>query len=225
MLEDIKFNLYLIRHGESEINAQPDKMGQSADVKLTELGKEQARLLRQHMFYGKDNQLKFSYDFSFSSPYTRAMDTAMITLGTNYIRLAPELREYDAGDWTSCSRIATLTTDTQLKMGYQNMGFKPPNGESQTMVERRASEWLEREILYSKEMLNTYYKYNKANNKPLEILAFTHGMTIKCLLHYVLGFDKSFCWKIEIDNTSVTKLSFGDKGWKLGYTNDTSHLK
>jgi broad specificity phosphatase PhoE len=108
-------------------------------------------------------------------------------------------------------------------MGYLNMGFLPPHGESTNMVERRVSEWLEKDILY--------FEYrgqniNKALDKEhLDIVCFSHGMTIKCLLHYVMGFDKSFLWKIEIDNTSVTKLSFGKQGWKLNYINDTSHLR
>ena len=215
MLDDLQFNLYLIRHGQSETNVNPDEMGQTPDVELTKLGRQQAKLLNQH------NRSVLCSDIFYSSPYIRAHRTAKIVTSSENIKIAFELREYDAGDWTACSRKATLTTDTQLKMGFQNMGFKPPNGESQTMVERRASEWLEREILYNKDMVKLY----KEKQRPLEISVFTHGMTIKCLLHYVLGFDKSFCWKIEIDNTSVTKLSFGEKGWKLGYTNDTSHLK
>lgn len=220
MLDNILFNLYLIRHGESETNAQPDIMGQSEDIKLTELGKQQAKLLRDHLFYDKQGNNKFAYDFAYSSHYTRAADTAEIVLGTNYFILAPELREYDAGNWTQCSRAQTVTDSIKLIMGYQNMGFKPPNGESQNMVERRASEWLENEILYNKKMLDFYQRYNR----PLEIMIFSHGITIKCLLHYIMGFDKGFLWKIDIDNTSVTKVSFGDKGWKLHYINNCSHL-
>lgn len=40
-----------------------------------------------------------------------------------------------------------------------------------------------------------------------------------------MGFDKSFTWKIEIDNTSISKLSFGELGWKLHTINDCGHLK
>jgi broad specificity phosphatase PhoE len=41
---------------------------------------------------------------------------------------------------------------------------------------------------------------------------------------YIMGFDKSFTWKISIDNTSVTKLYFNEAGWGLDYINNTAHL-
>lgn len=220
MLDSFEFNLYLIRHGESEVNIQPDKMGQTSDIKLTPHGRQQAHLLHEHMFYDKNGDNKYAYDLAYSSPYVRALDTAMIVTGTNYITLVPELREYDAGDWTNGSRSSLVTDYVKMKMGYLNMAFRPPNGESQNMVERRASEWLEKEILYNSDKYDLYRKYGR----PLEILVFSHGMTIKCLLHYIMGFDRTFVWKIDIDNTSVTKVSFGDKGWKLHYINNCSHL-
>lgn len=207
------FNLYLIRHGESEVNIQPDIMGQLPDTKLTEYGRYQADCLRRKLVHSY-------FDYVFSSTCIRALDTAKIVFPESKIITVPELVEYDAGDWTECSRSKTVTKDILLRMGYMNMGFKPPGGESQNMVERRASKWLEEEILYNKDKLEYLYGLDK----PLGIAVFSHGVTIKSLLHYVMGFDKSFTWKIEIDNTSITELSFGDKGWRLHCINDTSHL-
>ena len=220
MLDSFEFNLYLIRHGESEVNIQPDVMGQTAEINLTPNGRHQAHLLHEHMFYDENGKNKYAYDLCYSSPYVRALDTAMIVTGTNYITLVPELREYDAGDWTHGSRSALVTDEVKMRMGYLNMAFQPPNGESQNMVERRASEWLEREILYNSEKHDLFRKYDR----PLEILAFSHGMTIKGILHFIMGFDKSFLWKIEINNTSITKLSFGKVGWRLHFINNCSHL-
>lgn len=220
MLNSFEFNLYLIRHGESEVNIQPDRMGQTSEINLTPNGRRQAHLLHEHMFYDIDGNNKYCYDLAYSSPYVRALDTAIIVTGTNYITLVPELREYDAGDWTNGSRSELVTDEVKMKMGYLNMAFKPPNGESQNMVERRASEWLEKEILYNPDK----HKLFKKHNRPLEILVFSHGMTIKSILHFIMGFDKSFLWKIEIENTSITKLSFGKVGWRLHYINNCSHL-
>ena len=214
MLDNMAFNLYLVRHGESEINVQPDVMGQGPEVKLTKRGKEQSLKLRDSMKY-------CNFDYIYSSPYNRAIDTARLVVGNAPIIMIFDLREYDPGDWKECYRSVMLTDDVKMRMGYQNMGFRPPNGESINMVERRASKWLENDVLYNKDKLEYLYGLDK----PLEIIAFSHGMTIKSLLHYVMGFDKSFTWKIDIDNTSVTKLSYGDKGWRLHYINNTSHLQ
>jgi len=216
MLDNMIFDLYLIRHGESEANACPDKMGQKADVKLTATGKHQAELLRQH-FLARN----YTFDYIYSSPYDRTVATARIIFEDSPIIYAPELVEYDAGDWTDHSRSATINDDIRLKMGYQNMGFRPPNGESMNMVERRVSKWLDEEILYNKDKLEYLYGLDK----PLEIAAVSHGMTIKSVLHYVMGFDKSFLWKVDIGNTSVTKISYGNNGWRLRFINNTSHLE
>ena len=213
MLDNMAFNLYLVRHGESEVNVQPDIMGQGPEVKLTQEGKAQAARLGHYI-------RKWNFDYIYCSPYKRAWDTAFIALGGATPHMVPELREYDPGSWSACNRSSILTDDVKLRMGYQNMGFRPPNGESMNMVERRVSQWLEDEILYNKSKLDYLYGLDK----PMEIIVFSHGMTIKSLLHYVMGFDKSFTWKIEIDNTSITKLSYGDKGWRLHYINSTAHL-
>jgi len=220
MLHNINFNLYLIRHGESEVNVLPDQMGQTADVKLTYNGKNQAELLGKSFC----NKGIFFYKL-FSSPYERAMNTAEICTGNLYDKIisVPELREYDAGDWTGASRKETLTKEVINKMNILNQSFLPPMGESMNQVERRASKWLEDAILYNNTICDEIKSINGVGGIP-NIAAFSHGMTIKTLLHYIMGFDKSFTWKISILNTSVTKFHFGKNGWALDYVNDTSHL-
>jgi len=224
MIKDMEFELYLIRHGQSETNVNPDQMGQTPDVKLTKLGETQAELLGKR-FVQEDTE----FDFVYASPYKRAYDTATIAMGMNpnnndqTIIKSPRLREYDAGDWTGCSRSEIITKDINLKMGYMNHSFQPPGGESLSQVERRASEWLEDCILYHPEMQRAAAEA-KAEGRILKIAAFSHGMTIKTILHHIMGFDKNFTWKVSIYNTSITRLSFGAVGWGLGTINDIAHL-
>lgn len=220
MIKDMEFELYLIRHGQSETNVNPDNMGQTPDVPLTKLGKYQAERLRERF-----TKELTTFDFVYSSPYKRALNTAEIAVGDTHptIIKSPRLREYDAGNWTGSSRKETITTDINLKMGYLNHHFQPPGGESLSQVERRASEWLEDCILYHPEMQRASAEA-KAEGKLLKIAAFSHGMTIKTLLHHIMGFDKNFTWKVSIYNTSITRLSFGPVGWGLGTINDIGHL-
>jgi broad specificity phosphatase PhoE len=103
------------------------------------------------------------------------------------------------------------------------MSFQPPNGEALIQVERRASKWLEDNILFNDDMLDEIFAANQVGITP-NIAIFSHGMTIKCLLHYVMGFDKNFTWRISILNTSVTKLHFDQNGWAVDFINNTSHL-
>lgn len=218
MLNNMNFSLNLIRHGESEGNVNPDMMGQAGDTPLTKKGQWQAIQLQERLY--KDNK-NYNFERVYCSTYLRAEHTAKLALGDKHpISYYRELREYEAGDWSNCSRKEKITEDVKKQMSAQNMSFQPPNGESLTQVERRASKWLEDTILYNKEIIDMCKGGNNIN-----ILCFSHGMTIKTLLHYIMGFDKNFTWKINIDNTSVTKLTFGKDGWFLNYLNDYSHLK
>lgn len=202
------FNLYLIRHGQSEINMCPELLGQYSNTKLSLLGIKQGYLLNS--FLKKEN---CNFDYIFSSSYLRALHTAKLATDSTSIIEVDDLREYSAGDWIGCKRSEVLNEETISQMNIHDLHFLPPNGESLSQVSRRASKWLEDNILYNQ----TY------NNKNIAL--FSHCMTIKCILQYIMGFDKNFTWKLSIDNTSVTRLSFGSKGWMLHSLNDTSHLK
>jgi len=218
MLNNFEFNLYLIRHGESEVNARPDEVGQTADVKLTANGMWQAKLLGER--FVKQNLI---FDKVFSSPYVRAYDTAKLSTSqlsgdSPLIFVADNLKEYYAGDWTGGSRKALMTPEVIHKMNVLNHAFMPPNGETLHQVQRRASQFLEESILYNKDL------HKLANGKRINIACFSHGMTIKSLLQYVMGFDRDFTWKVKIDNASISQLNFGPKGWALSCINDTAHL-
>lgn len=224
MLDYNEFYLTLIRHGQSTTNQNPDLMGQTADTPLSKHGEEQAWHLGERLACARMRP-----DYVFSSTYTRAHDTAKIAMDhfrvpRPEIELVEDLREYSAGDWTGKSRSETLTLPVKGQMAAMSHGFLPPDGESLHQVERRASKWLEDRILYNKDIIFDA-KYRKGNDKdPLHIMCFSHGMTIKCLLHYVMGFDQSFTWKVTIDNTSITRLYFGKDGWRLLGINDHEHL-
>jgi len=213
MLHNLNFNLFLIRHGQTEVNARGNEVGQTRESPLTELGKKQAQALRAR--FDKDG---IKFDRVFSSNYIRAYETARLALPKYLVYQYEELREYNAGDWLGGKREDIFIEAIELRMERLNNTFQPPNGESMNQVERRASKWLEDEILYNKALIQPDMDI------PLNIAVFSHGMTIKCLLHYIMGFDKNFTWKINIDNTSVTKLSFNHRGWFLNSINDCSHL-
>lgn len=217
MLDIPEFNLSLIRHGESQTNSTPDIMGQTCEDPLTDLGKQQAKEL--YDWYQKNNQ---TWDLVYSSHYHRALNTAMIATGYEFgkIIISSDLREYSAGDWLGVSRSQTLTTDVKVAMNYLTHNFQPPGGESLSQVQRRVGAWMENEILYNQEFLH----FNKELGRPVEIAAFSHGLTIKCLLQYIMGFDKAFTWKVLIDNTSISRLSFGKEGWRVYSINERPHL-
>lgn len=211
-------NIYLIRHGESEGNIVPDAIGQSHDTKLTDKGQEQAAKL------GK----RFSdvhFDRIISSTYLRALHTSQIFIENlkdvpDVISYTDKLVEYNPGDWKGKKRSEIYANPKNFAdIHYLHMGFPFPNGETYNQVERRATSCIEDSIIYNKDILKL------AESKELNIAVFSHGMTIKTILHYVMGFDQSFMWRVRIGNTAVCHLVYNDKGWFLNSINDERHLK
>ena len=84
MLEYNEFYLHLIRHGQSEINAMPDMVGQKADSRLTDKGKNQAALLGKRL-------AKEKIDHVYSSDYIRAAETCKIALQEAAARVHPPI--------------------------------------------------------------------------------------------------------------------------------------
>jgi broad specificity phosphatase PhoE len=57
------------------------------------------------------------------------------------------------------------------------------------------------------------------------VAAFSHGGTIRSALYGVTGLPAQQAWRVEIDNTSVTRLRFDDRGATLLSVNDRAHLE
>lgn len=200
--------LYLIRHGESIRNLQPNLIGQDPEEPLSYRGEQQAKLLGE---YFRDHLVKFNTINS--SPYKRALDTCIIAceqFGGELDTIAPELREYSAGDMKGQDRNK-LSPEIKAEMTAKGMAFKWPNGESLYEVEERAASWLE-------------LTCQQANEHDT-IAYFSHGMTIKCLAHYLMKFSQRLTWRLKLDNTGICKFEMKDGLWFIHNLNDTRHLE
>lgn len=200
--------LYLIRHGESIRNLQPHLIGQHPDEPLSSKGEEQAKILGE---YFRDNLITFNSIYV--SPYKRALDTCLIAceqFNAKIDVIAPELREYSAGDFIDKNRNEVITPEVIAEMTSKGMSFKFPNGESLYEVEIRAAGLLETAIQEASEHDT--------------IAFFSHGMTIKCLLHYIMKFNQRMTWRVSLDNTSICKLEMKRGLWHIHSMNDIKHL-
>lgn len=125
--------LYIFRHGETDSNAQKRMQGW-LDVPLNANGVAQAQALAQRLADVK-------FDVVYSSPLSRAFDTARAVVGDQQIITNDDLRERNMGDF--CGHIVRLTdspADTPIDMSgdviyapfalLSNDDYVPPNGES-----------------------------------------------------------------------------------------------
>ena len=128
--------IYVFRHGETDANIEHRMQGW-LDTSLNSNGVAQARALAQKL-------VDVKFDHVYSSPLSRALDTARAVVGDQHIVLNGDLREWNMGDF--CGHIVRLTdspADTPIDMLgdiiyaplalLSNDDYVPPNGESYNM--------------------------------------------------------------------------------------------
>lgn len=125
---DQSVELTLVRHGQTDWNAENRSQGQS-DIPLNDTGKQQAREQAAKL---KGQQ----FDVVISSDLSRASETAQIIadeLGLEVHELWPELQERDTGDWNGKVLEDVFAEHPCSHPEVQSSTFHhetPPNGES-----------------------------------------------------------------------------------------------
>jgi broad specificity phosphatase PhoE len=222
------FKLILVRHGESLANLQTELIGgRSPKAVLSSKGEIQAANLGKY-FQKKFLETGQNFDVIYSSPLVRCEQTAKICLQNSpfqkgwtqsgrgilnspkttipKIILDERLIEFSQGDWEGKLRKDIYSLATQNLINKQKTWFCPPNGESLRMLKNRATDFLGSQILD---------KFYSGDLNDQTVVIFGHGMWIKVLLMEILGLDENITVNLQVDNCSLTKLEFGDFGWRL----------
>ena len=208
--KDTNLKLYIVRHGESEANLEKLLVtGRSHCSPLTEKGRRQAVKLGR-VLKRKD----IVFDQVYCSSSKRALQTAELAtheldFAKNAIRQDDRLVEYSLGAWAGSVRSEIYTPEVTNAMNVLGPYFTPPEGESLVMVQRRVLPWLLDEIIYKQDNMG----------KILNIGVFTHAMTIRVLLQYILGFNDRLINKVRIDNAGLSIVRFTENGWFLDGVN------
>ena len=134
------FPFYLIRHGQTDWNAEGRFQG-SVDIPLNDIGRGQA----------KRNGIAFKAELAdvtgwrfISSPLSRARETMEIVrshagLTPSDYALEPLLREVSYGDWErqTIEEITKVNPQGIADRAGNKWGYIPPNGESYAMLAER----------------------------------------------------------------------------------------
>lgn len=201
--------LYLIRHGESEMNTNAHLIGgRSNDTPLTEQGVQQAQLLGAYLL----EQGIVPTDV-FASPAIRTMDTARHALSTMGLATEPtiahEIQEMDQGDFVGRPRIQVYTQEVLDEIKMQGKDFKLKGGESMNGVGRRMYDWVETTV---------------STLEGRRTFVFGHGLAIRTYLSTLYDWSHAETLSSEIGNTSITKLEYLNKHWELRELSATPHL-
>ena len=204
--------LDLIRHPESEMNFKFAHLigGRSNHSPVTEKGYGQVDKFARRFLIEKP-----VYAATYVSPAVRTSEMARIvhekTGAHPQMIVCDDVQEIDQGDWEGKPRKDHHTPEVIARIIDMKGRHKAPNGESQFEVERRMVAFAE----------------NCAAIHPGgRIAVYTHGLAIKCLLRFVQNWDPRKTYFTEIDNTSISTISYhhGIDEWRLDRVNDRAHL-
>jgi broad specificity phosphatase PhoE len=198
--------LYLIRHGETDWNADGRIQGHT-DVELNERGLEQARRLAARI------PEEGAFEAIYASPLRRAYRTAELVGEALKLPVTADARLLER----SLGQLEGLTmSDIQEKFpevyrAWHQGGTRPhiPDEESRELFAQRTREFI-RDV--------------RAKHGDGRVLAITHGGTITMLLMMGLNLEAEHPLPFHIDNASLNILQWGERGVRLRLLNDTCHL-
>ncbi len=200
--------VYLIRHGATELSAE-DRFAGAIDVRLSEIGRNQARLLGQRL--AKDPICAV-----YASPMTRTITTAELVAAPHRLAVTPvdDLREISHGRWEGKRRT---DVEREFKEEYERweedpFTFAPNGGESGLAVMARALPALLQLV---------------ERHKDLPFIVVSHKATIRLLLSSLIGIDpRTYRDRLDQSPAALNILDFKDVGnARLTLFNDVSHYE
>ncbi len=197
--------LYFTRHGQTEWNVSGRLQGWG-NSDLTRNGIESAMKL--------SNRLKdVSFDFIYSSPLQRALDTTKLIRGDKdtEIRILDDLKEIEFGVWEGMEFNKVKEEYFEEFDIYLNRPhlYKPVDGESFEELYIRVGRALD--LILS----------NEAEN----ILLVSHGVIIKVLTSLIKGIPIEELYKIQVQiGTALNICEYDGEKLQFIVEEDTSHL-
>jgi broad specificity phosphatase PhoE len=198
--------IYLVRHGQTEWNAQLIFRGRK-DIPLNEVGHKQARALAGAL---KDRNI----DAIYTSPLRRALETAQPVATLFDLEAVPVqgLIDINYGEWEGVSHdeIKRRYTHQYAQWEKRPELVQFPQGETLDAVKERAFG-----------ALTDIARKNPARS----VLIISHRVINKVLLCALLGISNAHFWEIRQDTGCINIMDYSRDRFVLCAMNDTCHLK
>ena len=203
--------LYIVRHGESRMNAMD--LHQSEDVELSEHGLKQAEAVARRF-------LNIPIDIIISSSFTRARQTAEIinknlNKPVEYSRLFSEMKNPSA-------IVGKPRTGPEAKSIMELRWANVHNPDWKHSDEENFYEFRSRALKGMRHLI----EINKDN-----VLLITHGIFIDMILS-IMAYGpevgpndyRTFLKFLHMDNTGLTLCKYEEDKWSMLSWNDRAHL-
>lgn len=183
--------LYLVRHGESELNKESVYYGHT-DCHLTSKGNEQAKEVAYKL---KD----VSFDYLFSSPLKRARDSAISIKGQRPLALREDgrLMEMNFGKWEGKSYKDIGREEPEVWHRFCYEGGAPPEGENLHQMYMRVKDFLDQLI---------------KEHKNHRVLIVSHQGCLRLILSELMGLGKEGFWHFTFTQGYYSKVQIDETG-------------
>ena len=202
--------LYLVRHGETEWNAEGRIQGHT-DVGLSDWGRQQARAVAQRLS-------GVTFDAAYSSDLSRTAETARIILAQQRdltLTATAQLRErhYGVFEGLTVAERQARYPDMFAASLSNDLDFAPTDGETMSQVGARMAAFVA-----------------ELRERHLEetVLIAGHGGALRATLPALLDLPLEALWRLALDNCALSIIDTYPEsdgvGAVLRLFNDTSHL-
>lgn len=198
--------LYLIRHGETDWNAEGRIQGQS-DIELNSYGEAQAQCLAARLV--EEGEFHALY----SSPLKRASCTAQVIGRALNLPIIYDARlvERSLGVLEGLTMNEIKEQFPHVHRAWHEGGMRPPiPGE----------EPREAFVMRTRAFIDDL----RAAHPQGQVIVVTHGGTLNMLLLASLGLDAERPLPFWIENASLNIVQWNERGARLRVLNDTCHL-
>lgn len=184
--------LVLLRHGQTDWNAQHRFQGQ-ADVPLNAYGRVQASAVAETLS-------AVGFDAVYSSPLSRALDTAKVVANGAQIRTDARLEEINVGTWAGLTWDEIIAQMPNYEELYANgVDFRrSATGETLADVVARGLP----AVLEIAE-----------RHRGQTVLIVSHGLLLNRVLHAILGLEGRVLG--GLGNAHFSELGFAHGAWRL----------
>ena len=195
----------LIRHGETDFNREGRNQGQGTQP-LNETGVAQAAAA------GRAVSLETPFSL-YSSPVTRAMQTAQAISEAAHVRAVPleGVEEIDAGEFEGLTgpQLRQRFPEVMTRWDRDPGPTKLPGGESLGQVQARAWKAVSRVARASPDQ---------------KVVIVTHNFPIQTIICQALGMPLNDFRRLSVALGSITRMELSDSTANLVSMNETSHL-
>lgn len=208
--------LLLVRHGITAWNREGRFQGH-LDPPLSDEGREEARTLGRRLAASGEAPARI-----ISSTLARARETAELiceelrgagVAAELAVEAEARLMEIGQGEWEGRTHAELERDDAERYAAWRTHrgDQQPPGAEPIGKALARVTALLDE-------------LHDAAPSRGAPVCLVSHGGTLRLVARRLLDLSPPQTWSLDLDNASLSRLSWTDDGWKLDAWNDASHL-